>query len=331
MVPPTFSVIIPVYNGEKTVSCAIESVLAQTYPAYEVIVVDDGSIDATAQAVALFGSRVRYIYQPNAGVAAARNAGVKHATGEWLAFLDADDWYYSDRLRWHAEWIQEDAGLDFLTGDYEYLKPDGSHISCSMEMHESGRQMLDKAHSAFVDKAHMLLKAHGAFINKAHGAFSRVVMSANDLGAFVADHFGDTHTLSVPRQKFLALDGYPANFKIGEDVFFLAKLCAVSQRVGVVCAPMAAYVIHDGSATRKDPLAAQIENVRTLVAINTASSHFPPTIQRGVRKRLRYGRLNLGYALVRAGQRGAAVRAVAPTLFESPGLAGARDILSMLV
>jgi len=309
MAPPTFSVIIPAYNGAKTVSRAIESVLAQTYPAYEIIVVDDGSIDATAQAVASFGSRVRYIYQPNAGVAAARNAGVKHATGEWLAFLDADDWYYPDRLRWHAEWIQEDAGLDFLTGDYEYVKPDGSHISRSMEMHESGRQMLDKA----------------------HGASSRVVMSANDLEAFMADHFGDTHTLSVPRRKFLALDGYPAGFKIGEDVFFLAKLCAVSQRVGVVCAPMAAYVIHDGSATRKDPLAAQIENVRTLVALKTAASRFPPTIKRGVRKRLRCGRLNLGYALVRAGQRGAAVRAVAPTIFESPGLMGVRDMLSMLV
>lgn len=320
MVPPTFSVIIPVYNGAQTVGRAIESVLAQTYPAYEIIVVDDGSIDATAKAVALFGSRVRYIYQPNAGVAAARNAGVQHATGEWLAFLDADDWYYPDRLRWHAEWIQEDADLDFLTGDYEYLKPDGTKISRSMEVHESGRQMLHKA--------------QGAVMGKAHSACNRVVMSANDLEAFVADHFGDTHTLSVPRRTFLALDGYPAgfktNFKIGEDVFFLAKLCAVSQRVGVVCVPMAAYVIHDGSATRKDPLSAQIENVRTLVALKTASSDFPPAIKRGVRKRLRYGRLNLGYARVRAGQRGAALRAVAPTIFESPGLAGIRDILSML-
>ena len=317
MALPAFSVIIPVYNGAETVGHAIESVLTQTYPAHEVIVVDDGSIDATAKAVAPFGSRVRYIYQPNAGVAAARNAGVKHATGEWLAFLDADDWYYPDRLRWHAEWIQEDTGLDFLTGDYDYVKSDGSHISRSMEMHESGRQMLDKA--------------QGAFMDKLPGAFSRAVMSANDLEAFVADHFGDTHTLSVLRRTFLELDGYPAGFKIGEDVFFLAKLCAVSQRAGVVCVPMAAYVIHDGSATRKDPLSAQIENVRTLVALKTASADFPAAVKRGVRKRLRWGRLNLGYALVRAGQRGAALRAVAPTIFESPGLAGVRDILSMLV
>lgn len=325
MTPPKFSVIIPVYNGAPTVGRAIESVLTQTYPAHEVIVVDDGSIDATAQAVAPFGSRVRYVYQSNGGVAAARNAGANYATGEWLAFLDADDWYYPNRLRWHAEWIQEDAALDFLTGDYEYVKPDGSRISFSMEVHESGRQMLDKARSAVMDKS--------------RSAFSRVVMSAHDLETFVADHFGDTHTLSVRRHTFLALEGYPArlknsfetNFKIGEDVFFLAKLCAVSQRVGIVCAPMAAYVIHDGSATRKDPLAAQIENVRTLVALKTASAHFPPPIKRGVYQRLRYGRLNLGYALVRAGQRGAAVRAVAPTIFESPGLIGVRDILSMLV
>ncbi len=341
MAAPKFSVIIPVYNGAPTVGRAIESVLTQTYPAHEVIIVDDGSIDATAQAVAPFGSRVRYIYQSNGGVAAARNAGANHATGEWLAFLDADDWYYPNRLRWHAEWIQEDAGLDFLTGDYEYVKPDGSRISLSMEVHESGRQILDKVPSAVMDKApsSVIDKAHSAHMDKSRSACSRVVMSAHDLETFVADHFGDTHTLSVPRHTFLALEGYPAglknsletNFKIGEDVFFLAKLCAVSQRVGVVCTPMAAYVIHDGSATRKDPLSAQIENVRTLVALKTASAHFPPPIKRGVYQRLRNGRLNLGYALVRAGQRGAAVRAVAPTICESPGLTGIRDILSMLV
>ena len=92
-----------------------------------------------------FGEEVIYLRQDNAGVSAARNAGVAAASGEWLAFLDADDWYYPDRLRWHADWIARDPGLDFLTGDYDYRRPDGSLISRSMEITEAGRRSCYKS------------------------------------------------------------------------------------------------------------------------------------------------------------------------------------------
>lgn len=85
------SVIIPVYNGADTIGRAIQSVFAQDYRSYELIVVDDGSTDSTADVVRGFGSRVRYARQENRGPAAARNAGAKLAGGEYLAFLDADD------------------------------------------------------------------------------------------------------------------------------------------------------------------------------------------------------------------------------------------------
>ena len=304
---PRFSVIIAVYNGAATLARAIDSALNQSFPPHEIIVVDDGSIDNTAQVVRTYGERVGYLRQDNAGVAAARNAGVRAATGDWLAFLDADDWYYPDRLRLHAEWIQEDAALDFLTGDYDYVTPDARRLARSMEAHEAGRLMLSKAKGG-----------------------SRIVMCTDDLELFVAEHFGDTHTLSVPRGKFLETGGYPVGFKVCEDVFLLTKLCASSQRVGVVCVPLAAYVIHEHSATRKDALSAQIENVRTLVALKEAASRFSPTVRRGVRERLRSARLNLGYALVRKGRRLAALRATAPTLIERPGIQALRDVLSML-
>ena len=142
---PKFSVIIPVYNSAETLPKAIESVLEQSWPAHEIIVVDDGSTDSSLQVANGFAGKVRVIQQSNAGVAAARNRGAESATGDWLAFLDADDWYYPDRLRWHAEWIGRDAGLDFLTGDYEYRREDGSLISTSMELHPSGREMLARA------------------------------------------------------------------------------------------------------------------------------------------------------------------------------------------
>jgi hypothetical protein len=85
------SVIIPTFQRREQVVRAVESVLAQTYPATEVIVVDDGSTDATVHAMAGFGGRVLYLQQANAGPAAARNLGLRHASGEIVAFLDSDD------------------------------------------------------------------------------------------------------------------------------------------------------------------------------------------------------------------------------------------------
>lgn len=304
---PRFSVIIPAYNAGAFVALAIDSVLAQTWPAHEILVVDDGSVDNTAEVVAGYGERVRYLRQDNAGVSAARNAGARAATGDWLAFLDADDWYYPDRLKWHADWITRDDGLDFLTGDYDYRRPDDSRISGSMEIHPAGRAMLARAAGA-----------------------DTVVMEAGELELFVADHFGDTHTLSVPRATFLRLGGYPTGYRVCEDVFFLVKLCAESKRVGVVCRPLAAYLIHEASATRKDPLRAQFDNVRTLVDIDQAAQSFPDGIRRGVRVRLGQGRLNLGYALSRAGRRGAAMKAVLPSLWENPGMTSLKSLLSMV-
>jgi len=307
MNPPRFSVIIPAYNAEKFITRAIDSVLEQTWPAHEIIVIDDGSTDTTAASVASFGASVRYVYQNNAGVSAARNSGAQAATGDWLAFLDADDFYYPDRLKWHAEWIAQDDRLDFLTGDYDYQRADGSHISSSMQKHAAGRAILAKAAGS-----------------------QNMVMTADELEPFIADHFGDTHTLSVPRATFLKLGGYPTGYRVCEDVFFLVKLCAISQRIGVVCQPMAAYVIHDASATRSDPLRAQIDNVRTLIAMSRTAHTYPHQVQKGVRTRLRQGRLNLGYALVRAGKRTQAIKAVLPSLWENPGLASLRNLISMV-
>ena len=86
------SIIIPAYNYAHYLAEAIESALAQTYSPIEVIVVDDGSTDGTREAVAAFSdSRVRYIYQENAGLSAARNTGIRHSKYSYLSFLDADD------------------------------------------------------------------------------------------------------------------------------------------------------------------------------------------------------------------------------------------------
>lgn len=304
---PKFSVIIPAYNSAATLARALDSVLAQTWPAYDIIVVDDGSTDAIADVLAGYGEKIRYLRQDNTGVSAARNHGAKMAGGDWLAFLDADDWYYPDRLKWHAEWIARDPTLDFLTGDYEYRDTSGKLMSRSMQGKASGRSMLDKA-------------AGGR----------EVVMEDAAFEAFVADHFGDTHTLSLPRAAFLELGGYPLGFKVCEDVHLLTRLVARSRRIGVICEPMAVYLVHGASATRADPVRAQFENVRTLIALGKQISDLPPAVRRGYITRLRQARLNLAYALSKTGNRTGAVRAVLPSLLEAPGLSSVRNLLSIL-
>lgn len=95
---PRVSVIIPTYNRADVIAEAIESVLTQTIPAYEVIVVDDGSTDKTAEVLSRFGDKILVIRQANAGVSSARNVGINAATGDWIAFLDSDDIWLPDRI-----------------------------------------------------------------------------------------------------------------------------------------------------------------------------------------------------------------------------------------
>lgn len=96
--PASVSVIIPAYNAERHIAGAIESCLAQTFPPNEILVIDDGSVDRTSEIASAFGGKVRAIRKPNGGPASARNLGTRMASGEWLALLDADDWWLPTKL-----------------------------------------------------------------------------------------------------------------------------------------------------------------------------------------------------------------------------------------
>ena len=102
----SISVIIPAYNAEQHISRAIDSVLAQTHPADEIIAVDDGSTDDTGQILRSYGRQLRYIGQENGGAGAARNTGIKAARGEWIAFLDADDEWLPEKLKCQADHLR---------------------------------------------------------------------------------------------------------------------------------------------------------------------------------------------------------------------------------
>jgi len=113
------SVVIPVYNAERYIGKAIESALRQTHPPLEVIVIDDGSTDSTADVANSFGDRIRCVRQANAGPARARNRGVRESRGEFVAFLDADDEWLPEHLEEAARVLDRHTDLVWFSGSYE--------------------------------------------------------------------------------------------------------------------------------------------------------------------------------------------------------------------
>ena len=105
---PIISVIIPVYNGEKTIIETIESVLKQTFTDWELIIINDGSTDQTLDIVnRIQDSRIQVVSYPNAGLSASRNRGIAKARGEYISFIDADDLWTADKLEFQLKALEE--------------------------------------------------------------------------------------------------------------------------------------------------------------------------------------------------------------------------------
>jgi len=121
MTPELVSVVIPVYNGAAHLRQAIESVLSQTYAAVELIAVDDGSTDESPAVLQQYANRLTIIRQANAGVATARNSGIQRATGEFIAFLDQDDWWHPEKLERQVAVFREDDGIGLVHTDVAYF------------------------------------------------------------------------------------------------------------------------------------------------------------------------------------------------------------------
>jgi len=121
---PLVSAIIPAYNCQEYVGAAIESVLDQTYSRIECVVVDDGSTDATASIIAGYGADVVLIEKENGGVSGARNLGAEHSSGEYYAFLDADDVWLPDKIRVQMTHATADRELGLIYSSYWAVNQD---------------------------------------------------------------------------------------------------------------------------------------------------------------------------------------------------------------
>lgn len=206
-----FSVIIPLYNKAPYIRKALESVLAQTYTDYELIIVDDGSTDGSAEIAETFlqdlASRLsplafRLIRQANSGVSAARNNGVAQSYGEYLAFLDADDWWEPTYLERMAQLINDypDAGL--YACNYVYYKPGKTHVA--------------------------LKNIETGYINYPKAYCEEGGMPVTSI------------SVAIPRKVFDEMGGFPLGIKLGEDFLLWSKI-ALHYLVAFLNEPLAWY------------------------------------------------------------------------------------------
>jgi glycosyltransferase involved in cell wall biosynthesis len=138
----TVSTIIAAYNAERTIAAAIDSVLSQGYEKNEVVVVDDGSTDSTTSVLRRYGDRIKVVTQTNRGAAAARNAGVAHSMGAYIAFLDSDDLWMPEKLSTMVSALVRTPGASLAFSEYINFTETGVQCGASSLGHAPSMQEL---------------------------------------------------------------------------------------------------------------------------------------------------------------------------------------------
>jgi len=148
------SVVIPCFNQAHFLAEAIDSALAQTYPRVEVVVIDDGSTDNTVEMTARY-DRVRYVYQRNRGLSAARNAGLRRSNGEFVMFLDADDRLCPDAVTLNVNHLRQHPDCAFVYGAYRLIRRDGVLLDDQVR----GGAVVGEAYASLLKRNHIGMHA----------------------------------------------------------------------------------------------------------------------------------------------------------------------------
>ena len=208
------SVVIPLYNKEKQIACTLQSVFEQTFQNFEIVIVDDGSTDNSVEEVEKFDdSRIRLIHQTNAGVSAARNRGIEEASGELIAFLDADD-------VWMPEYLATQYGL--------YQKyPECSVYACNYEFRDSeGKVTPTIIRKLPFEGEDGILSNYFEVASCSHPPICSI-------------------SIMVKKMAIQAIGGFPLGIKSGEDLLTWARL-AVSGAIVYSRKSLAVFVRDEG-------------------------------------------------------------------------------------
>jgi glycosyltransferase involved in cell wall biosynthesis len=205
------SVVIPAYNAAASIDRAIRSVQHQSYPACEIIVVDDGSTDETELVVSQLGDVVTYIHQDNAGVSAARNQGIRAASGDWIAFLDADDEWLPHKLQRQVELLQRHPDLRWIYANFY-------HCDCA----DTPRRI------AHVREVTQNIPVDAEYFD-------------SYLFSYLSGIYMWTGTVLVQRQVLLKAGLFKVGMLRGQDNDMWYRLAFRWPRVGYICEPLAMY------------------------------------------------------------------------------------------
>lgn len=221
------SVVIPLYNARDVVRDTLESLFAQTYPHYEVVVVDDGSTDGSGEVVRGYGDRVRYIFQRNGGVACARNRGIAAARGRYIALLDHDDLWEREKLAKQVSMLDTQPAIGMVVTDVAHLDRAGRPMSQAgpayQPQHEFSRLFVQgfvpTPSAALIRKD--LLKAVGGFDEQ----FNSAGMDDHELWTRIAAAStiaGISEPLTFHRNR----ENKPAAVALGHRPLLIEKLMA---------------------------------------------------------------------------------------------------------
>lgn len=197
---PTVSVLIPAYNVAPYIAKAIDSALGQSFADVEVIVVNDGSTDATADVVGRYRDRIIYVEQENRGLAGARNAGLAVARGEFIALLDADDYWPADRLLVMVDALRSHPEAGWATSD-SYLVEEENETSATAYGRAPGWGFRTTDQAYWITQ-HNFIQIHSV-IRKTmfdrHGIFDESLRSAEDWDLWIRFLFAGEKVILVPR------------------------------------------------------------------------------------------------------------------------------------
>ena len=219
--PPRISAVIPAYNSAGFIADAIASIRAQTVPVSEIIVVDDGSRDHTAERVRALGEDIHLIEQSNQGPSAARNRGIEAAGGDWIAFLDADDQWLPDRLERQFAVLARHPDVALVAGDMREIDAHDAVICDSVLARHGLREAFDE---------HPVPRAAARLLEK---------------------NFIPTGTVLARRDILRALGGFRTDIRYGEDLELWVRI-ALQHPIVMLPEVMMLRRQHGANATRDE-------------------------------------------------------------------------------
>ena len=308
---PTVSIVLPTYNRAHLLPRALDSIVAQTFGDWEILVVDDGSTDSTDEVVHAYsrdlGERLRYIRQSHTGCCAARNRGIDAARGEFVAFLDSDDEFLPTKLARQIELFRLCPELSLAYSDYSCVDLAGRRFGSVFDTKcPTGRRV------AFEEVSPGLCVCHDAFERLLDGYFIATIT-----GLVRRETLGS-------RIRFMPDPAY------AEEWLFYAEI-AKDRGVGFINEPLSLHHFTGGSISRSDPSINTAGLRRTLLEMRRRLSPLPFAQSRALRRHLAVANRQLGYESLRNGESLKALARFVEAFWCTPSRSNAGGVLSALL